>query len=383
MHTSKVQKPRNIERVQRYQREHQQKIQKRAALKDIVEKINLHKVEVKVKTQLLKLRFCETTTLFTANKFQDSVMIELIPSPMTINNINIKQLHMEGISQISDQIGIKLSILQIIKTVSNRYQLYAHPATKTSCRTSINNVVVEQEHNSTPASVSSSDSESTSLKDESPKQQETSRLTDVNVSRLAIRPPSVGTLVTRQFDGTTVNDVYMVKSTSTQSDAISIEPTTSSTSEVVVQHQSDIAKIPLAEVQTHINEQIAQSQLRDSRTFNHVRRYLAFHHKYPDFGFGGDTKLSLEVQIRSQGLPGNYAQLKPIYHRFLSQYTDEEIESDLHQLNCMIQTERLTHMQRAVEIARTAYGTNTQVIRAAHGYSVTPGRCDPECCYIM
>lgn len=131
---------------------------------------------------------------------------------------------------------------------------------------------------------------------------------------------------------------------------------------------------------------MALSKFREHGLFNNVRQYLAFYQHNETYGYKGETKLSLKVRIENFGLFGSDSELRSMYEEFLMNkgYTIGEIEKDLECCKNMILTERNMYLSRASECLRRSFDpAYTKIIKSPHGYPVTSGRCDPECCVLM
>lgn len=99
------------------------------------------------------------------------------------------------------------------------------------------------------------------------------------------------------------------------------------------------------------DQKYAVSRFRDPRILYLVRKYLAYLEKSDDLVIDdGDSKLTCEVKIKSEGLPLG-SKLKDMYYKFLREYdiTEESVDKDLTALRSYYATSRLVRIQTARE----------------------------------
>lgn len=93
----------------------------------------------------------------------------------------------------------------------------------------------------------------------------------------------------------------------------------------------------------------ALSKFNDMNIFKLVRTYLAFlHNQSPNVCIDGHTKLSIEIFIRSSGLPTCVDELRGLFTEFVSRFgiTEEQVMNDLLTMRKYISSDRIHRLQR-------------------------------------
>jgi len=98
-----------------------------------------------------------------------------------------------------------------------------------------------------------------------------------------------------------------------------------------------------------INSNYVLSRLRDQRTYEMVRVYLAYLHNQDDYvHINGRTKMNTRVLIQAEGLPGSYKELRDIYYKYNESLniSPKDITKDLETYRSYLSNERLGYLQR-------------------------------------
>ena len=93
----------------------------------------------------------------------------------------------------------------------------------------------------------------------------------------------------------------------------------------------------------------ALSKFNDVNIFKLVRTYLSFFHdQSPTVCVEGHTKLSIEIFIRSTGLPTQVEELKGLFVEFVSRFdiTEEQVQKDFMTMRKYISSDRINRLQR-------------------------------------
>lgn len=128
---------------------------------------------------------------------------------------------------------------------------------------------------------------------------------------------------------------------------------------------------------TSTSDTYARSRFNDSRIYSMARTYIAYlSHQDICVSYEGDTRVSLGLKLKSEGLPLG-TELTNLWYEFGRNrgLEDDEIKADLLTYQAYCKTSRVMRLQRACELTRKWLG-----LKGGHSYTLPPssvkGRVD-------
>lgn len=192
--------------------------------------------------------------------------------------------------------------------------------------------------------------------------------------------PYHGRVIKMKFNGREVNTVHFTKSTSCQTEVTALE--------------DDLKRIeikpiiPLDKIYGVTSQAMKIRRLSETGVLDNVRKYLGFYKDY-DFGYKNETRVSMQLRLRNEGVFESDADLLSVYLEYCSKNGIDEKSAlkDLENIGHMLRTERTIYLQKANEATKAYFPSPSEhhrrVIVSHHGYKQPAGRCDPELCILM